>query len=78
MFGKVKPKDQYQLIAMDSLLSNKITMIKGAAGTGKSYLSIAYLFNMLEHNKIDKIIIFCNTVATNGSAKLGYYPGSKD
>lgn len=78
MFGKVKPKDQYQLIAMDSLLSNKITMIKGAAGTGKSYLSIACLFNMLEHNKIDKIIIFCNTVATNGSAKLGYYPGSKD
>lgn len=78
MFGKVKPKDEYQLIAMDSLLSNKITMLKGAAGTGKSYLSIAYLFNQLQHNKIDKIIIFCNTVATNGSAKLGYYPGSKD
>lgn len=78
MFGKVKPKDQYQLIAMDSLLSNKITMLKGAAGTGKSYLSIAYLFHLLQHNKIDKIIIFCNTVATNGSAKLGYYPGSRD
>lgn len=78
MFGKVKPKDQYQLIAMDSLLSNKITMVKGAAGTGKSYLSIAFLFYLLQHNKIDKIIIFCNTVATNGSAKLGYYPGSRD
>ncbi len=78
MFGKVKPKDPYQLLAMDSLQSNKITMIQGSAGTGKSYLSMAYLFNQLQHNKIDKIIIFCNTVATNGSAKLGYYPGSKD
>ena len=78
MFGKVKPKDEYQLLAMDSLQNNKITMLRGAAGTGKSYLSLAYLFSALEHHNIDKIIIFCNTVATNGSAKLGYYPGSKD
>lgn len=78
MLGKVKPKDEYQLLAMDSLQSNKITMLRGAAGTGKSYLSLAYLFSLLEHHSIDKIIIFCNTVATNGSAKLGYYPGSKD
>lgn len=78
MFGKIKPKDEYQLIAMDSLQNNKITMLRGAAGTGKSYLALAYLFSLLEHHSIDKIIIFCNTVATNGSAKLGYYPGSKD
>lgn len=78
MFGKVKPKDEYQFIAMDSLLNNKITMLRGAAGTGKSYLALSYLFYLLERNKIEKIIIFCNTVATLGSAKLGYYPGSKD
>ena len=78
MFGKIKPKDEYQLIAMDSLQNNKITMLRGAAGTGKSYLALTYLFSLLEHHSIDKIIIFCNTVATNGSAKLGYYPGSKD
>ena len=78
MFGKIKPKDEYQLIAMDSLQNNKITMLRGAAGTGKSYLALAYLFSLLDHHSIDKIIIFCNTVATNGSAKLGYYPGSKD
>ena len=78
MFGKVKPKDDYQILAMDSFETNRITMVKGPAGTGKSYLSLGYLFNQLEHGKIDKIIIFCNTVATNGSAKLGYYPGSRD
>ena len=78
MFGKIKPKDIYQQIAMDSMRKNKLTMIRGAAGTGKSYLSFGYLFYLLEKHEIEKIIIFCNTVATSGSAKLGYYPGSRD
>lgn len=79
LFGKVTPKDGdiYQKMAMNSLQNNQITMIRGAAGTGKSYLAVGYLFHLLEHGKIDKIIIFCNTVATKGSAKLGYYPGSR-
>lgn len=70
-FGKVKPKDEYQLIAMDSLMKNKITVLRGPAGSGKSYLSMAFLFNQLEKGNIDKILIFCNTVAANGAAKLG-------
>lgn len=78
MFGKVKPKDKYQNAAMDMLRTNQLIMIRGSAGTGKSWLSFNYLFDKLERHEIDKIIIFCNTVATMGSAKLGYYPGSKD
>ena len=54
-----------------------MTIIRGAAGSGKSLLSLAFLFDALEKNKIDKIIIFCNTVATANSAKLGYYPGDR-
>ena len=77
MFGKIKPIDPYQELVMDSLNSNQLTLIKGAAGTGKSLLSLAYLFRALEKGDIDKIIIFCNTVATAGSAKLGYYPGDR-
>ena len=76
--GKVKPKDEYQAIALDSLKNNQMTLLRGAAGTGKSYLAMGYLFDRLEKGVIDKIIIFCNTVATAGSAKLGYYPGSRD
>ena len=34
--------------------------------------------NQLDRGKIDKIIVFCNTVATKNSAKLGYYPGTRD
>ena len=77
MLGDIKPLDAYQKLAADSLKNNTITMLRGAAGTGKSYLGLGYLFDALENGKISKIIIFCNTVATYGSAKLGYYPGSR-
>ena len=79
-FGEVKPMkgDLYQSLAADSLVNNKITLIKGPAGSGKTFLSLAYLMNQLEKHRIDKIIVFCNTVATKNSAKLGYYPGTRD
>ena len=32
----------------------------------------------MEKHKIDKIIVFCNTVAARGSARLGFYPGSRE
>lgn len=79
-FGDVKPikNDQYQAMAFDSLMNNKITMIKGQAGSGKSYTALAYLFSKLERGKIDKIIIFCNTVAAKNAARLGFLPGDKN
>ena len=79
-FGSVRPikGDTYQMLLADSLTNNQITMVKGPAGSGKTYMSLGYLMNQLENHKIDKIIVFCNTVATKDSAKLGYYPGSRD
>ena len=79
-FGKIKPisNDIYQQLAADSLCHNKVTMLRGPAGTGKSYLALAYLFNQLEKHKIDKIIVFCNTIAVKGAARLGFYPGDKN
>ena len=80
MFGMVKAKDgdPYQKLAFDSLSRNKMTMLHGPAGTGKSYLAMAYMFKMLETHKIDKIIVFTNPCATTGAAKLGFYPGTRD
>lgn len=79
-FGDVRPiqGDTYQMLAADCLMNNQISMLKGPAGTGKTYLALAYLLHKLDRGKIDKIIVFCNTVATKGSAKLGYLPGSRD
>ena len=79
-FGDVKPMkgDIYQACAADSLANNKITMLKGPAGSGKTYLALGFLLNRLDKGKLDKIIVFCNTVATKNSAKLGFYPGTRD
>ena len=77
-FGKTKSKDPYQLLAIDSMMNNKLTVIRGPAGSGKSYLALSFLFNQYEKGKINKIIIFCNTVAARGAAKLGFYPGDKN
>ena len=77
MFGKIKPRDAFQEIALHSLYKNQITMLRGAAGTGKSLLAFAYMFHLLEKGEIDRIVVFCNTVATRGSAKLGFYPGDR-
>jgi predicted ribonuclease YlaK len=77
-FGNVKPKDAYQSMVIDSFNSNKITQIKGSAGTGKTFLSLSYYLGLLEKGKIDKIIVFCNPIDTLHSARLGYLPGTKD
>lgn len=79
-FGKVKPKanDTPQAMVLDSFTNNRITLVKGPAGSGKTYLSLGFLMHLLEKGKLDKLVIFCNTVATRHSAKLGYYPGDKD
>lgn len=77
-FGKIKPYDVYQKLLFDSLVSNRITMVKGPAGSGKTMISFAYLMSELEKGNLDKIIVFCNTVATANSAKLGFYPGTRD
>ena len=79
-FGTVRPYkgDTYQMLLADSFTNNQITMVKGPAGSGKTLMSLGYLMYQLEHGKIDKIIVFCNTVATKDSAKLGFYPGSRD
>ena len=80
MFGKISPikGDAYQQCALDSLCNNQVTVMRGPAGSGKSYLALGYLMQELERGRIDKIIIFANTVAVRGAAKLGYYPGDKN
>ena len=77
-FGLIKPADIYQQMLLDSFKSNQITLVSGKPGSGKSYLSLAYLFYLKEKGKIDKIIIFCNPVPAMGTMDIGLLPGSKD
>lgn len=78
-FGAVKPLngDIYQQMALNSFSNNQITMIKGSAGTGKSYLAVGYMMWLLDKHKIDKIVIFANPTPTMNSAKIGFLPGTQ-
>lgn len=50
LFGDIKAMrgDIYQACAVDSLLQNQVTMLKGAPGSGKTTLALGYLFSKLE------------------------------
>ena len=77
MFGKLKPKDIYQQLAIHSLKQNSVTMLSGYPGSGKSLIALSYLYSLLEKGELDKLVIFCNPVIARGAAKLGFYPGSR-
>lgn len=76
--GEIKPyqNDIYQLLVLDSLVRNDITMVCGPAGSGKTFIALGYLFSLLEAHEIDRIVVFCNPVVAKNAAKLGFYPGT--
>lgn len=76
MFGKLKAKDFYQQIVLDSFFNNTITVVKGKAGSGKSYLAMNYLFSQLDKGKIDKIIMFINDTPVRNANLHGFLPGT--
>lgn len=57
----------------DALQSSDIVFAVGAAGSGKTYLTVAYAMNLLKKNKIKKIIITRPVV--EAGEKLGFLPG---
>lgn len=70
--------DVYQQLVVDSFLHNQVTMVRGPAGAGKTYLSLGYLFSLLDKHEINKIVMFCNTPKTANSVGLGFYKGDKN
>ena len=78
LFGSFKPYDYYQACVLDSLQNNQMTMIKGKPGSGKSLIALNYAIQQIERGKYSKLICFVNPVASRNSAKLGYYPGTRD
>lgn len=73
--GKITAKDLYQSCAMDSLITNKFTLLRGKAGTAKTLLSLSYAMQQLEKGKIGKIVVFANSLPTAGAAYLGMNKG---
>ena len=57
----------------EALQNNEIIFGTGVAGSGKTYLAVAYALNQLKKNKIKKIIITRPVV--EAGEKLGFLPG---
>lgn len=77
-FGTIKPKDEYQVCALDSIENNDITLLYGRAGSGKSQLSLSYLMHMLEHGDISKIYIVYSYDTLKNAKTLGFEKGSHE
>ena len=76
MFGDLKPKDIYQELAVDSLLSDQITVITGLAGSGKSILSLMYAMWAVQNGKYDSIVILFNPTKVRSAETMGWYGGT--
>ncbi len=75
--GTISPKDVYQMCAFDSLVNDNFSIITGAAGSGKTLLSLTYALREIESGKRGKLVIFANPVKTRGAEELGFYPGDR-
>lgn len=70
---KVYPKTMNQMIYLEAMQKNSIIFAKGSAGSGKTYLAVAYAVSLLKKNQIKKIIITRPVV--EAGEKLGFLPG---
>lgn len=70
------PKNAQQKLLEESIWINDITVVAGAAGTGKTLLSVQALYRMYERGMISSIKIIRGIQDTFGE-NLGALPGSK-
>ncbi len=75
--GKLTPRNPQQVIALDMLMNNDITIkvLTGKAGSGKSMLMINAAVDLVKRGKFDKIIYIRNNIELAGSKPLGTLPG---
>src|SRR5690606_29662437 len=76
-FGKFIPKDAYQTIAVDSILNNQLTQIRGRAGSGKSKIALETAWHLIERGEYDRLVVFVNPTPVRDSQEMGFYKGDK-
>ena len=76
-FPDFKPRDEYQMLAMDSLINDDLTLLFGKAGSCKTYLSLSWIMQNIQIGKVGKCIIIFNPAKLKNNEQLGYYSGSR-
>lgn len=75
MFGTLKPLDDIQAFAMDSINCNDITVLYGKAGSGKTTLPLNYIMQELESGKYKKCYMIYSYEPLKNAKVLGYEKG---
>lgn len=70
------PRTENQVALVEAIRKNIVTIVEGAAGTGKSRIALIMALNMLKDNRINRIIVIRPLVAVGGD--IGYLPGGVD
>tara|TARA_Y100001970_G_scaffold177006_1_gene215673 strand:+ start:2006 stop:2953 length:948 start_codon:yes stop_codon:yes gene_type:complete len=71
--GAIGPRTKGQSVYLNSVINNDIVFGIGPAGTGKTFLSMAFALSSLEKNEVDRIIL-CRPAVEAGE-NLGFLPG---
>ena len=69
----ILPKTDGHKYYLSCLKDNDVVFCTGPAGTGKTYLAVAYAINCLKDRKIEKIIL--SRPAVEAGEKIGFLPG---
>ena len=75
MFGTLKPLDDIQSFAMDSINTNDITVLYGKAGSGKTTLPLNYIMQEIEKGRYKKCYIVYSYEPLKGAKTLGFEKG---
>ncbi len=70
----VSPRTKNQLEYLRNLSTYDVTFGVGPAGTGKTYLAMAYALDLLKNREIDKIML--TRPAVEAGEALGFLPGA--
>ena len=71
--GAVSPKTEGQYRYLNIVKDNDVVFSIGPAGTGKTFLSVAFALAALDSNEVDRIIL-CRPAVEAGES-LGFLPG---
>jgi len=76
--GDIKSRDTYQMMAIDSLNNMDFTLLFGVAGSAKTLLSLGWIMQSIQTQKINKAVIIFNSVPLKNSQSQGFYPGDRN
>jgi phosphate starvation-inducible PhoH-like protein len=71
--GSISPRTKGQKKYVDTVKNNDIVFSTGPAGTGKTFIAVAFAVAALDNHEVDKIVL-CRPAVEAGES-LGFLPG---